>query len=105
MLARTDSTNQPKISDIQPTLLDPDCAVLLGREIAQEQATPRQIAGIFAALMSCDDRYATEGVILGLIDGIGLEDPDACETIELYVRTVAQLYSIQARDYLPEPDD
>lgn len=78
----------------KPEPLTPEDAITVGRSIVRDQLTPRQLAGIFAAILECDDHRKRDEFVRSLILGIALEDLEARNGIDAFISQASKTYTI-----------
>jgi hypothetical protein len=88
-----------------PKPLTKSNAIALGRQIAEDTASPTDIAGIFSAILESHDPEATQEILRSLILGIALVEPEARRSLDRFTSEVSALYTIRRPAVQPVPSD
>jgi hypothetical protein len=71
--------------------LNPDNALVIGRLLGSDQLSRRQLAGVFMALLCCDNAIVTKQILHNIIEGIAAADPDATRSLDEFTVEVTNL--------------
>ena len=75
--------------------LNPDNALVIGRLLGNDQLSRRQLAGVFMALLRCDNPVATKQILHNILEGIVTTDPEATRSPGEFTVEVSDLADLR----------